>query len=228
MPALHLVRTTADRTHVGRSAGEPPAGDLIEQWSNYLTAYGCSAKTVDTYVRAVSGLMHHADVEPLELTRTHVIAWLGRPLKQWTRLSYWKAVRRFSVWLREFGHDPDSDLTRGIPKPRKPAPVARPVSDDLVDKLLALKLGPRAHVYVRLALFQALRVHEIAALKAEDFDLDAGWLMVKGKGGDSAMIPIHSEIAKLAANMPPRGWWFPGQSGVGHGRHRDRPRKVRL
>jgi integrase/recombinase XerD len=61
---------------------------------------------------------------------------------------------------------------------------------------------------VRLALFQALRCHEIAKIRAEDFDLAAGWLMVSGKGGKTQPIPIDPEIAKLAGRMPEIGFWF--------------------
>jgi integrase/recombinase XerD len=79
-----------------------------------------------------------------------------------------------------------------------------------------MNLAPRAHAYVRIALYQALRVHEIAKLRGEDFDLEAGWLTITGKGGVSAPIPIHPEVAKLAATMPAWGWWFPAPTGAGH------------
>jgi len=166
---------------------------------------------------AVAALLAGAGVdEPLELTRDAVVAWLGRDMKPWTRLTYWKAVRAWSRWLEDFGHLQHCDLLDGIPKPKTPAPFARPISDDTVARLLALKLPARAHAYVRLALFQALRVHEIAKIRAEDFDLASGWLMVTGKGGTTKPIPIHQEIAKLAAAMPELGYWFPSHTAAGH------------
>jgi integrase/recombinase XerD len=197
---------------------QPPELDLIEEWRQYLTARGFSPATRKIYTQTITSLQRHAEVSgPLQLTRLHVIPWLARDVSPWTRLTYWKVIERWSEWLREFGHDPNSDLTRGLKKPRRPSPVARPVSDEVIERLLALKLVPRAHAYVRLALFEALRVHEIAKLRTQDFDFESGWLMVVGKGGHPAQVPIHPEIAKLGPSMPAWGWWFPESlSDTGH------------
>ena len=65
-------------------------------------------------------------------------------------------------------------------------------------------------------MFAGLRVAEVARIRGEDFDLDARSLRVTGKGGKTAVIPLHDELICLAADMPSRGWWFPagrGESG---------------
>jgi integrase len=46
--------------------------------------------------------------------------------------------------------------------------------------LLAATLSPRARAYVRLALFEALRVSEIARMRGEYLDCGAGWLLIHG------------------------------------------------
>jgi integrase/recombinase XerD len=202
--ALRLVRADEPRR---------PSIDLLKSWRNYMTAAGMSEATIKVRHDSVRQLMRHADVDdPLDLDRQHVIDWLARPTKQWTRVTYHRSVDSFSGWLREFGHDPASNLVGGMPAPKKPNPVARPIDDETVERLLALKLGPRPYAYVRLALFQALRVHEIAKPKAEDFDFEAGWMLVKGKGAVTKPIPIHNEVAKLADRMPAMGHWFPSYS----------------
>src|SRR5215211_5312165 len=89
---------------------------------------------------------------------------LAGRLNRGAEKTYWSAIARFSEWLREFGHDPDSDLTKGIPSPKQPRPVPRQIDDATVNKLLALKLSRPAHAYVLLALYQALRVHEIRVI----------------------------------------------------------------
>lgn len=212
------LRLVTAASAAGRDRGpQLPQVDLLEQYEAYLTACGCSPATVAIRSRTISALIGHAGVDdPLELTRQHVVAWLGRPITAWSRVTYWVSVQAFSRWLVEFGHDPASDLTAGIPKPKQPQPVARPIDDATVERLLALKMSPQAHAYVRLALFQALRVHEIAKLRADDFDLTTGWLMVTGKGGVTKPIPIHQEVAKLAAGMPAFGFWFPAPTELGH------------
>ena len=84
--------------------------------------------------------------------------------------------------------------------------MARPINAT-IDRMLSLKLTGRAHAYVRLALYRALRVHEIAKIRAEDFDFESGWLLVTGKGGITKPIPTHSEVAKLGELMPACGYW---------------------
>ena len=213
--ALRLVRD--DWANEPGPGPQLPQIDLLKQYEAYLTACGSSPATVGVRVRTISALLSYVGIsDPLELTSLHVIAWLGRPVKPWSRCTYWASIRKFSEWLREFGHDRSSDLTHGIPKPKVPQPVARPIDDATVERLLALKLSGRAHAYVRLALFEALRVHEIAKIRAEDFDLDAGWLMVLGKGCATKPIPIHPEVAKVAARMPAYGYWFPSSVERGH------------
>ncbi|GAB3749978.1 tyrosine-type recombinase/integrase [Microlunatus parietis] len=145
---------------------------------------------------------------PLTLTRMHVLTWLARPRKPWTKVTYWRSLRAFDQWLTEFDLG-DLQLTKGIPRPKIPDPIARPITDEAVNALLKARLSRRAAAYVRLALFQALRVHEIAKIRGEELDLAAGWQTVAGKGGVVKPIPIHPEIEKLAESMPEYGWWFP-------------------
>jgi integrase/recombinase XerD len=183
--------------------------NLLDQWSAYLTATGCTNNTVGIRVRTITALMNHAGVrDPLALTRGHVITFLGRGIKPWSRLTYWSGIKGWCEFLRDFDHHPNPDLLRGIPKPKTPHPVARPIDDELIAKLLRLKVSARAHAYVRLALFAGLRVHEIARVRTEDLDTANGWLMVTGKGGVTAPVPLHPEIRKLAETMPQTGFWF--------------------
>ncbi|HET9871417.1 MAG TPA: site-specific integrase [Propionibacteriaceae bacterium] len=211
MTALRLV-TAADEP-----GDNDPGTDLLTGWVEFLTATGCSPATVNLQYRSMRALMGHAGVsDPLNLTRHHVISWLARPVKPWSRLTYYKAVRAWSMWMRDFGGDPDYDLVKGIPRPKTPDAVPRPIDDGVIERLLAAQLSDRAHAYVRLALYQALRVHEIAKIQAEDFDFEAGWLSVTGKGGITRPIPIHPQIARLADSMPEAGYWFPSHTGTGH------------
>lgn len=184
---------------------------VLDAWAEYMLAAGSSPATVETRRRAITSLMGYTDVtDPLKLTRLDVLTWLARPRAQWTKVTYWSSVKAFDEWLREFdfGH---LDLVKGIPRPRTPEPVARPITDDVVNALLAATLPRRAAAYVRLALFEGLRVHEIAKVSGEDLDLDSGWLLVAGKGGITKPIPIHPEIVKVAESMPEFGWWFPAR-----------------
>jgi integrase/recombinase XerD len=179
---------------------------MLNTWATYMTAIGHSPSTIRLHSQTVRAAANGND--PAQMSRQDAIRYLARPMSCWSKLTYWKVLRNWSRYLIEFGYRND-DFLQGIPRPRKPEPVARPVTDDTVEQLLAAPLPPRAATYVRLALFQGLRVHEIAKIRGDDFDLNAGWLLVTGKGGRTSHIPIHSEIAKLAEQMPLVGFWFP-------------------
>lgn len=182
---------------------------LIDEWAEYLTATGASYSTVKIRTRTLHALMNHAETkDALALTRLDVIRFLGRGIAPWTRVTYWQGIRQWSEFLIDFGHATERDLLKGIPRPKTPDPVARPIDDDTVARLLAAPLSPRASAYVRLALYAGLRVHEIAKVRGEDFDLQSGWLMVHGKGGLTAPVPLHPELLKLAQSMPEFGFWF--------------------
>lgn len=183
---------------------------ILDQYAQYLTATGASHATVEIRTRTVKALMNHAGpTDELALTRQNVVSFLGRDIKPWTRLTYYSGIKQWSAFLVEFGHLPSSNLTKGIPRPRTPEAVARPIDDDTIARLLAATLSPRPQAYIRLALYEGLRVHEIAGLRGEHFDFAGCWLMVTGKGGLTAPVPIHPEIAKLAETMPEFGYWFP-------------------
>jgi site-specific recombinase XerD len=53
-------------------------------------------------------------------------------------------------------------------------------------------------------------VHEIAKIKGEHLNVESRTLTVTGKGGFTATVPLHHRVVELAAEMPRRGFWFPG------------------
>lgn len=190
---------------------------LIGEWAAYLAATGASPNTIKLRTGTITAICRQVGVDdPLLLTRGNVIAYLGREIKPWSRKTYWSSLKQWCVFLADFDYS-TTDLLRGIPRPKAPPPVARPLTDEQVTALLKLPLPLRASAYVRLALFAGLRVHEIARLRSEDFDLSAGWLLVEGKGGVTAPVPLHPEILALAESMPEIGWWFPSHVDItGH------------
>lgn len=182
----------------------------LDRWRQWMAAAGHSPATIGTRTRTVRALMNQAGVTDLtEVTREHCVEFLSRDLARWTRLSYYRSIEKLSTFLREYDIDPTSDLTRGIPRPRTPHPVARPIDDETINRILTVQLSPRARAYVTLALLAGLRVHEVAKIRGEDVDLAAGWLRVVGKGGYEAVIPMHAEVRRLAESMPAYGPWFP-------------------
>jgi integrase/recombinase XerD len=181
----------------------------IEEWASFMVATGASPATIRVRTQTLGTLVRQSGYNsPVQLTRRDVLSFLSRPLKPWSRWTYYRCIAAWDRWATEFDYTTDS-IIRGIPAPRKPAPVARPLTDNQIRALLAAPLCRRARAYVTLALFAALRVSEVARIRGEHFDHAAGWLIVHGKGGTIKHIPIHSEVSKLAATFPTEGLWFP-------------------
>jgi len=61
---------------------------------------------------------------------------------------------------------------------------------------------------ILLAAYQGLRVFEIAKFRGSDIDLVSREMVVEGKGGVHAVLPLHPIIEAEAAHYGP-GLWFP-------------------
>jgi integrase/recombinase XerD len=194
---------------LGDLGEEPAMTGTIEEWKGFMVATGASPATIKVRTQTLATLVRQSGYHsPDQLTRQDVLRFLARDLQPWTRWTYYRCLTAWDRWAQEFDHTTDS-IVRGIPTPRKPAPVARPLTDEQIRALLAAPLSCKARAYVVLALFAALRVSEVARVRGEHFDLTAGWLLIYGKGGTVKHVPIHSEVAELAATFPIDGLWFP-------------------
>jgi integrase/recombinase XerD len=198
-----------------------PVTDL-ERWEAWMRAAGRSPQTIKTRLSGIETLCRHAGVTSVTaVTADHITAWLADCEAPWTRSTYWMTVRCWVGWALAEGII-CADPTARLAKPRTPKCVPRPVSDAVIRQLLngfedgfeddrnkkCHKNPPRIRAYVALAALAGLRVSEIARVRGEDID-PAGWLFVDGKGGTRAAIPLHPQLATIAATMPPVDWWFP-------------------
>jgi integrase/recombinase XerD len=203
----------------------------LDRWEAWMRAAGRSPRTIKTRIGGMETLCRHAGVTAVTaVTAEHVTAWLGDCDKPWTRATYWMTVKCWVTWALAEGIICADPIAR-LAKPRTPKCVPRPVSDAVIRQLLngtegddqhpwqdvagrpmlplrSTTMVQRTRAYVALAALAGLRVHEIAKIRGEDID-PAGWLYVDGKGGTRCVIPLHPELAAIAATMPPVDWWFP-------------------
>lgn len=102
-----------------------------------------------------------------------------------------------------------------IKAPRLGRRAATPVP--VVDVHRAIQAArPEVRLMVMLAAYAGLRVSEIAALRAEHVDVDAGVIQVHhGKGDQGDTVPLATELAAELARWPGRGRLFPGVAGNG-------------
>jgi integrase/recombinase XerD len=83
------------------------------------------------------------------------------------------------------------------------------VFDEQLAELLRVVNRRRTRMMILLAALAGLRVHEIAKMHGGDLDRISGVLTVTGKGGKTAMIPLHEDLLAEAESWPRADWWFP-------------------
>jgi integrase/recombinase XerC len=108
------------------------------------------------------------------------------------------ALRTFFKWLVREGAR-EADPTLGIPAPRAPRPLPRPLPVDDVSALLDVKPAAppkdersalRDQALFELMYGTGLRVGEAVALDVRDLDLVRGEVRVWGKGGKERVVPL--------------------------------------
>lgn len=115
------------------------------------------------------------------------------------------AVRGLLDWLVAAGvrSDNPAQLVRTPTVPRTPPKVLTP---EQVTALRRAVTTPADHLLVELQLTCGLRIAEVAALDADDLDVDEELLVVHGKGAKTAMIPVPTWVAEA--------WPEPGSGSV--------------
>lgn len=186
------------------------AVDLIADWATWQYAQSLSVRTVTERASAVKRCAQQTGTAPEFLQPQQIAEWLAND--EWsarTRVTYYLALSAWFRWLATMGHRPVNPMER-VGKPRQPRTVPRPITDANLRRLLGVLMRRRTRAMILLAALQGLRAHEIAKVKAEDFDLVDRTLTVKGKGGVVATLPLHHLVVEHAYLMPRTGYWFPG------------------
>ncbi|PPH47009.1 tyrosine recombinase [Rathayibacter sp. AY1C9] len=187
---------------------------LLEDWTLWQNAQGLSARTIAERAGVIRALC--ADLDPLGITPADVMRFCGRrSLAASSRATYHASIRAYCEWLVRTGQRAD-DPSLSTPRPKRPKGRPRPVSSPQLGALLAVCNRSRTRAYVLLAVLAGLRVHEIAKVHGDDFDLAGGTMTVTGKGGKTALLPLHPQLAEEAAQWPRRGYWFPAYNGAEH------------
>jgi site-specific recombinase XerD len=150
------------------------------------------------------------------LTTEGVATFLAGIDGQGTRRVYYVTMKAWSGWLVSTGRRPDDPMLM-LPAPKVPRYEPRPITTRQLETVLRSRMHRRTRAMILLAAYAGLRVHEIAKVRGEDFDLDDMTLRVTGKGGKTATVPLHPVIAQVAESFPRRGWWFSAYTGeLGH------------
>lgn len=188
---------------------------MIERWVLWMTAQGLSQRTITERVSTMRTLFAFAGVDGLDLEPRNIQQFMARRISAATRATYHATIRAFCTWAQRTGERPDNPADQ-TPRPKRPKSKPRPISDGQLSALLGAANRRRTRTYVLLGALAGLRVHEIAKVHGDDIDHFMNALTVVGKGGQSAVIPLHDVLVKEAANYPRHGYWFPSYTAGEH------------
>ena len=180
-----------------------PVEHALDPFIAYLRAErGLSGNTVEAYARDLQDyfrhLAKHGIAEPSWARRDHVLAHMAslaaRGLSGRSRARHLSAIRAFHRFLRAekvAAVDPTEDID--TPKAAKKLPVYLKLAE--VEALLAspdeLKLeGARDRAMLELLYATGLRVSELTRLPLNHLNLQAGYLIARGKGNKERMVPV--------------------------------------
>ena len=120
----------------------------------------------------------------------------GKPYRAASVARALSAVRSFHRFLLREGVT-DRDPAAGVPQPRLPRSLPRPLPVEEVRRLLEAPdedstTGLRDRAILELLYGSGLRISELTGLDVDDVDLEEGSLRVLGKGGKEREVPLGS------------------------------------
>jgi integrase/recombinase XerD len=191
--------------------------DVMPAWILAMRSEGQSPATIRRRTGTVRRIGCQLHIDPRTLDVDAINAWLSRYPAAATRAAYFSDVAAYFAWLQLTGRLDVSPVAM-MRRPRQPKRRPRPVTTGELAAALATATGD-VHDWIVLGAYGGLRVSEAAAIRGEH--VRGGGLRVLGKascgrGPSDKVIPLHPEIAEIAARMPSRGWWFPGQREGAH------------
>ena len=183
--------------------------EILNHWRDWQTLAGASDRTIDERAGVIRHLVSHSGASTLDVDQRHIVAYLARKgLKSSSRATYHATIRAHFTFLMAPSLRTD-DPSAGIPTPRRERGVPRPVPTDGLVRMLTIVNRKRGRMMILLGALAGLRVHEIAKVHDDDVDHERQALRVTGKGGHTALIPLHDLILDLVPTVGGAGYWFP-------------------
>lgn len=188
---------------------------LLGEWERWQLAVRSQPRSITERRNAIIRMARVCD--PETATTDDVVRWLSAspwaPNTARTQYSYAKGWFGFLLRTQRRTDNP----MVAIPPPYVPRAVPRPVTSEEIARLLRSGCRRKTRMMILLAMYQGLRVHEVAKFRGQD--IHGAEMIVSGKGGVIATLPLHPEVAKYASwfpeTFPGTGWWFPSPKG-GH------------
>jgi site-specific recombinase XerD len=186
---------------------------LVEEWAVWQRSGRRSQRTIDERCRLISQFLTETGADPLHTSAMEIARWMSdhHEWGQSTAATYFSYLTSWHKWLVMMEHRTSNPMHK-LQTPRRPERFPRPVADRDLVTLLNVRANRRTRAMILLAALAGFRVAEIAGVRGEDVDTDAGRIQVLGKGSKRAWVPLHPILAEVAATMPSSGYWFPGNA----------------
>ncbi|WP_158217841.1 tyrosine-type recombinase/integrase [Dietzia alimentaria] len=190
----------------------PPAWrDTLARFDAELRAAGRPRSTRDMRSYQLRRFAaDHPTTPPPEITREHLISWLGS--RDWapeTRRAYRAALTTLFRWLHATGQV-DIDPASSLPTVTVPRALPRPAPDAALLAGLT-EADDRTRLAIEAIDATGLRRAEAAALHSTQLmtAVDGSALRVVGKGGHVRVVPVPERVAFRIRKTD--GFVFPGQ-----------------
>ena len=186
----------------------------LDAYLTQLTQQGKSPHTLDAYRRDLIELANMLP-ENQQPTRNDVV----RALKQLSqrgqhprslarKLTSWRQYAEYLVHLGELTSNPIAHIKAPKPPERLPKAIDREQINQMIDQDIPKSddvLAIRDHAMIELFYGSGLRLAELHALNVYDVLVDAGWVMVSGKGKRQRQVPLtRPSIAAIDAYLSTR------------------------
>jgi integrase/recombinase XerD len=182
---------------------------ILHFWRVWQESQGLSHRTIDERAAVITRLVEFSGLHPLQLSPLAIMTYCAQPsLTDTSRATYHASIRAFCKFLVASDQRAD-DPTLKTPTPKRPKGKPRPVFDNQLELMLATVNRRRTRTMILLGALAGMRVHEIAKVRGEDFDLTNEVVTITGKGGSTEMVPLHPDLVREAQQYPRGGHWFP-------------------
>lgn len=198
-----------------------------------LTEKRVAANTFAAYKRDADQLVAYAakkNIELINISRVDIKEYL-RHLKQDLNLRARSITRKISSlkvffkYLHE--HAGMQNLTEDISFPKMEKRLPTFLSEQEIQSLLqeaekdTTDLGVRNKVLIYLLYVTGMRISELVSIEIPQFQFDAGFIHVQGKGGKARMVPVPESVlamikeyiqhmrATAKADLPQSDYLFP-------------------
>lgn len=173
--------------------------DLLGQHIAVLEYEGARPSTIRGRRRCILRLHDDLPHGVLYATTEQLQAWLAYDRwDRWTRYTYYSHLAGFYAWLQSSGIRGDNPM-EGIRRPKAPACVPRPASEDEIR--LALGAPEPIRTAAMLAYYQGMRRSEITACCREHITEEVTVIPV-AKGGEMQTVPTHPAVWEHVRDLP--------------------------